>query len=64
MKMNTLEKIRNALRDLQPAVNVTPETAALARVSLDRMMALTEGRPVSWPAQFRDPHLNGVQPNA
>ena len=64
MKMNTLEKIRNALRDLSPAVAVTPETAALARVSLDRMMALTEGRQVNWPSQFRDPHLHGLTPQA
>jgi quinolinate synthase len=64
MKMNTLEKIRNALRDLSPAVSVTPETAALARTSLDRMMALTEGRPVNWPSKFQDPHLDGLSPQA
>lgn len=58
MKMNTLEKIRNALRDLSPQVNVAPEVQQLARVSLDRMMALTEGRPVIWPNRFQDPRLN------
>ncbi len=61
MKMNTLEKIRNALRDLKPTVNVSSEIAALARVSLDRMMALTEGRPVDWPAAFRDPQLSAPE---
>lgn len=58
MKMNTLEKIRNALRDLSPEVTVTPEIQKLARVSLERMMALTEGRPVTWPTRFQDPALN------
>lgn len=58
MKMNTLEKIRNALRDLSPKVSVAPEIQKLARVSLDRMMALTEGRPVTWPTRFQDPKLN------
>ena len=58
MKMNTLEKIRNALRDLSPKVSVAPEIQKLARVSLDRMMALTEGRSVTWPQRFQDPKLS------
>lgn len=53
MKMNSLEKIRNALQTLEPKVDVSPELAAKARVSLDRMMAITEGRPVTWPATFQ-----------
>ena len=60
MKMNTLEKIRNALRDLSPEVKVDPAIQSLAKVSLDRMMALTEGRPVTWPERFRDPGLQQV----
>jgi quinolinate synthase len=52
MKMNTLEKIRDALRDLSPAISLDPALAAQARVSLDRMMAITEGRSVDWPARF------------
>jgi quinolinate synthase len=52
MKMNTLEKIRDALRDLSPAISLDPALAAQARVSLDRMMAITEGRSVEWPARF------------
>lgn len=58
MKMNTLEKIRNALRDLSPQVNVAPDVQKLARISLDRMMALTEGRSVEWPTRFVDPKLH------
>lgn len=57
MKMNTLEKIRNALRDLSPEVSVPPHIQKHARVSLDRMMALTEGRSVTWPERFEDPKL-------
>jgi quinolinate synthase len=52
MKMNTLEKVRDALKNLSPAVELDPALAAKARVSLDRMMAITEGRPVTWPERF------------
>lgn len=57
MKMNTLGKIRDALRDLSPQVNVAPEIQKHARVSLDRMMALTDGKSVTWPTRFTDPKL-------
>lgn len=52
MKMNTLEKVRDALRTLNPAVHVDTELAKKARIPLDRMMAITEGRPVEWPSRF------------
>ncbi len=52
MKMNTLEKLRNALRDLKPEVTVDPEVAQLARVSLERMLKITRGETVKWPARF------------
>lgn len=52
MKMNTLEKIRNALRDMKPAVQVEPELLARAQVSLERMMAITRGESVTWPERF------------
>lgn len=52
MKMNSLEKIERALTTLSPAVSIDPTLAAQARISLDRMMAITEGRPVSWPGDF------------
>ena len=55
MKMNTLEKVRHALETLEPAVDIDPALAKRARVSLDRMMAITEGRPVDWPSKFEDP---------
>ncbi|MES2854695.1 MAG: quinolinate synthase NadA [Bdellovibrionota bacterium] len=52
MKMNSLEKIRDSLLKLAPAVEIPPALAAKARVSLDRMMAITDGKTVSWPSQF------------
>ena len=52
MKMNTLEKLRNALRDLQPQVEVNPEIAHLARVSLERVLKITNGEQVKWPEKF------------
>jgi quinolinate synthase len=52
MKMNTLEKIRHALESLSPQVDVPSALTEKARLSLDRMMALTEGRPVEWPERF------------
>lgn len=57
MKMNTLEKVRDALRDLKPQVEVSAEVARHARVSLDRMMSITDGRPVRWPGRFENPGL-------
>jgi quinolinate synthase len=40
MKMITLEKLRDALRDMKFEVRVPPEIAARARVPIDRMVAL------------------------
>ena len=56
MKMNSLEKIRHALETLSPAVDVEAKYVASARVSLERMMAITEGRPVTWPQEFHAQH--------
>lgn len=40
MKQITLPKLRDALRNLQPEVTVEPVTAARARRSIDRMLAI------------------------
>jgi len=53
MKLNTLEKIQHALETLSPAVDVPAEIAAKARVPLERMMRITAGQPVEWPARFQ-----------
>lgn len=55
MKLNTLEKIRQALQTLSPAVEVEPLTAKLAQVSLQRMMDITDGKSVKWPEKFIAP---------
>jgi quinolinate synthase len=41
MKMITLPKLRDALRDLGPQVRVEPELAERARVPIERMVAIT-----------------------
>jgi quinolinate synthase len=41
MKMITLEKLRDSLRDWKHVVTVPPETAAAARSAIDRMVAIS-----------------------
>ena len=41
MKLNTMEKVYLALRDLEPRLEMTPELIARARVPLERMLALS-----------------------
>lgn len=41
MKMNTLEKVYLALRDLSPKIEMAPELIARARRPIDRMLALS-----------------------
>jgi quinolinate synthase len=40
MKLITLEKLRDSLRDLKYQVTVPAETAARARIAIDRMLAV------------------------
>ncbi len=40
MKRNTLEKLRDALRDLEPRVELSADTIARARLPIDRMLAI------------------------
>jgi quinolinate synthase len=40
MKLNTLEKLRDALRDLKPRVEIPAETMRRARVPIERMLAI------------------------
>jgi quinolinate synthase len=53
MKMNTLEKIANALETLKPEIKLPPELIERARMPLTRMLALTRGEGVTWPARFQ-----------
>ena len=40
MKMNTLEKLRDALRDLQPRVEIPTDIIARARIPIEKMLAV------------------------
>lgn len=52
MKMNTMEKIKHALETLQPQMSLDEGLRLKAKVSLDRMMNITSGKPVTWPETF------------
>ena len=41
MKMITLPKLRDTLRDLRPQVKVDPDLAERARIPIERMVAIT-----------------------
>jgi quinolinate synthase len=40
MKLNTLEKLRDALRDLEPRVELPQELMERARLPIERMLAV------------------------
>lgn len=42
MKLNTLEKLRNCLRDLSPAIEVDPTIAERARLPIERMLEISK----------------------
>ena len=52
MKLNTLEKIRDALTALEPQIHLKDSILKKARIPLDRMMAITNDQPVEWPSIF------------
>ena len=58
MKMNNMEKIKNALQTLQPEVKLNENLRKLAQVSMDRMMSITSGKSVTWPEKFQ---FNGFE---
>jgi quinolinate synthase len=49
MKLNTLEKIENALKTLTPQVSVSSAIIERARLPLRRMLDISADRPVTWP---------------
>lgn len=55
MKLNTLEKIEQALIHLSPRISVSPAVAEFAKRPLDRMIEITQGKSVSWPSHFQLP---------
>lgn len=54
MKLNTLEKVANALETLQPQVQLPAELIEKSRRSLQRMLQITRGEAVEWPQAFRE----------
>jgi quinolinate synthase len=52
MKLNTLEKIAHALETMSPQIELPAALAQKAKLSLTRMMKLTNGETVTWPTQF------------
>jgi quinolinate synthetase complex, A subunit len=52
MKMNNMEKIKHALETFTPEITLDEALRKKAQVSLDRMMDITSGRPVTWPTEF------------
>lgn len=52
MKLNTLEKIKKSLVNLQPEITMNETLRKKAQLSLDRMMQITSGEKVHWPSQF------------
>lgn len=52
MKMNTLSKIRDALKTLDPEVKVDESLIQRARIPLERMMKVTRGEQITWPEKF------------
>ena len=58
MKLNSLEKIESALQTLTPEVQLPTQLMEKAKVSLDRMMALTQGQSVQWPESFSAPTVS------
>lgn len=48
MKLNTLEKIRNTLATLSPEVKLSPEIIEKARLPLQRMVDITQGKSIAW----------------
>jgi quinolinate synthase len=41
MKLTTLEKVRDSLRDTKHRITVEPELAERARLAIERMVAIT-----------------------
>lgn len=52
MKLNNLEKIKQALETFSPAVEMTEELRLKAFTSLDRMIKITSNQSVVWPDRF------------
>lgn len=55
MKMNSLQKIHQALLTFKPEITLDEKLRLKAFTSLDRMMKITSGQTVQWPEKFVAP---------
>lgn len=55
MKLNTLEKIAQALETLSPQVQIESQISERARIPLQRMLDITSGRKAQWADSFVAP---------
>ena len=53
MKLNSLQKIKQALLTEKPEITLNEALRLKAQISLDRMMDITTGKSVSWPSEFQ-----------
>lgn len=60
MKLNTLAKVRDALKSQNPEVTVEPELIKRAKIPLERMMKVTKGQHIDWPERFKERSYNTV----
>jgi quinolinate synthase len=52
MKLNNLEKIKQAMINFRPEIVLDESVRKKAQVSLDRMMNISSGQKVDWPLEF------------
>lgn len=55
MKLNTLEKVRQALQTQKPEIKLEEKLRVRALTSLENMMSITSGKAVTWPTEFHSP---------
>ena len=48
MKLNTLEKIKKSLETMEPQIHLKEDIARKAMLPLQRMMDITDGKPMQW----------------
>lgn len=52
MKLNSLEKIKDALEKIEPQIQLNEQLRLQAQVPLDRMLLAAKGVAVQWPTKF------------
>ncbi len=55
MKLNTLQKVEAALKNLSPQINLSTEVLHSAHLPLQRMLDIVEDHSIQWPKDFSQP---------